>query len=357
MVSSYTFNNITAGHTIAATFNPTTVSFAIITENLGTETAGTTFSVTITVKDFEGNTATGYAGSHKIIWSWNASNSPNDRPPTIAADGDQTFSNGAVMVTGFILTNSSETPTITATVGSVSGATAPVTVTAGALNSITITPASADIAAGENQTFSAQGYDQYNNEISGLTYIWSVIAGEGSIDSGLFTAGTTAGTTATVEAESSPVSATAPVTVTAGVLDQFTFAYIDFAVSGTKEEGKPAKTKPFFITIYAKDASENTVTGYTGTGILTLIDGNGATITGTEIKKVPIVIYDKAGITVNFGDGDYAVNGVWERKVTIGASSAEFLGLDKGDPNAFVSIKITTDNGTTGMSNYFIVTD
>ena len=356
-VSSYTFNNVTADHTIEATFNPTAVSFAVITENLGTETAGTAFSVTIIAKDIEGNTATVYTGSHNIIWSWNASNSPNDTPPTMAAYGDQTFSNGAVTVTGFILTNSGETPAITATVGSVSGTTAPVTVTAGVLNSITITPTSADVVAGENQTFSAQGYDQYNNEISGLTYTWSVIAGGGSIDSGLFTAGTTAGTTATVEAESSPVSATATVTVTTGILDQFTFAYIDFAVSGTKEEGKPAKTKPFFITIYAKDASENTVTGYTGTGTLTLIDGNGATITGTEIKKVPIVIYDKAGITVNFSDGDYAVNGVWERQVVIGASSANFLGLVKGDPQAFVRIKIATDNGTTGVSNEFIVTD
>ena len=272
--ASYTFSNVTENHNISASFNPAAVSFAVTTENLGTETAGTAFSVTITAKDIEGNTATGYIGSHNIIWSWTASNPPDGTAPTKPADGDQTFSDGTVTVTGFTLTNSSETPTITATeiVSSASG----------------------------NST----------------------------------------------------------VTVNSGTLASFAFAYIDFAC--TKTEGMPGKNKPFAITITAKDASENTVIGYTGTGTLTLINN----ITGTAFPRVyidKVVIVISSGTyedetTVKFNDG--LLDGVWTGTVIIGASSADFLYLSKGSCLALVRIKITApDNGPTRESDPFIVTD
>ena len=379
-VDSYTFTDVTVDHTISASFNPAAISFAVTTKNLGTETAGTAFSVTITAKDIEGNTATGYTGSHKIIWSWNATNSPNDTAPTKPIDADQTFSvAGAVTVTGFTLTNSSETPTITATMGSVSGTSPTITVDSGALASFTFDAVSAQTAGiGFNVGLSG-AKDAYGNTVDGSYNVaWSTnasnapdttaptVAGEGNQT---FIAGavTVTGFTLTNSSETPTITATiddVPVTssafaVDSGALASFTFAYIDFAVSGTKEEGKPAKTKPFFITITAKDANDNIATGYAGTGTLTLTDGNGAPITDTFSNKVPIVIYDKAGVIINFSDGVYAVNGVWERQVVIGASSADFLGLEKGSPEAFVRIKIIDDydNDTTEESNTFIVTD
>lgn len=226
VVSSYTFTNVTADHTISASFNPAAVSFAVTTENLGTETASTAFSVTITAKDIEGNTATGYTGSHNIIWSWTASNSPESTEPTKPADGDQTFSNGAVTVTGFILTNSSETTAITATANGAAGTTPDITVNAGALN-------------------------------------------------------------------------------------KFTFANI----------GEQQKSVSFYIIITAKDAVNNTVTSYAGTGTLTASTGTGT------ISPISTGVF---------------TSGVWAGDVTI---------TDKGDP---VVIEIV-DNGITGKSNDFKV--
>ena len=73
---------------------------------------------------------------------------------------------------------------------------ASVTVTAvtPSLDHITIIPASATLAVGGTQQFSAQGYDANNVAISGLTYFWAA-AGTGTITAtGLFTAGNTPGT-------------------------------------------------------------------------------------------------------------------------------------------------------------------
>lgn len=70
-----------------------------------------------------------------------------------------------------------------------------VTATAGPLDHVVITPASATVVVGATQQFTAQGYDASNVAISGLTYTWSVIASGGSIGitTGLFQAGTITG--------------------------------------------------------------------------------------------------------------------------------------------------------------------
>ncbi len=66
----------------------------------------------------------------------------------------------------------------------------------GAVHHITITPASANVVAGERQQFTAIAYDVNNNPISGLGLDWSVVNGGGTIlsSTGRFTAGTTLGT-------------------------------------------------------------------------------------------------------------------------------------------------------------------
>jgi len=56
-----------------------------------------------------------------------------------------------------------------------------------------------------------------------------------------------------------PTAASSSVSVTAGDLHHFTFAHI----------GEQEEEDSFSITIYAKDANDNTVIGYTGTGTLT----------------------------------------------------------------------------------------
>lgn len=70
-------------------------------------------------------------------------------------------------------------------------ATATITVTPGALAEITINPHSDPefVVEDSTKTFSAEGFDQHSNEISGLTFTWSVIGDIGTVDAnGKFTA-------------------------------------------------------------------------------------------------------------------------------------------------------------------------
>jgi len=99
------------------------------------------------------------------------------------------------------------------------------------LATITVTPASPTLTAGNTQQFTAVGKDADGNNVS-ITPTWSVEAGGGTIDAnGMFTAGSTAGTfTNTVKATSGGVSGTASVTVTAAapsVVGDFNLQSID----------------------------------------------------------------------------------------------------------------------------------
>ncbi len=94
---------------------------------------------------------------------------------------------------------------------------ATVTVSAGALQRIAVTPFQASIGAGAAQQFTAVGTDAAGNSVA-ITPTWAVIAGGGRIDanSGLFTAGAVAGTyTATVQALNAGIEGLATVTIVA----------------------------------------------------------------------------------------------------------------------------------------------
>lgn len=115
------------------------------------------------------------------------------------------------------------TNTVKATSGGVSG-TATVTVLAGPLATITVTPANlASLVINTTQQYTAVGTDASGNVVA-ITPTWSVVASGGAISSaGLFTAGTLAGTFAnTVKATSGSLSGTATVTVIAGSLATLT---------------------------------------------------------------------------------------------------------------------------------------
>jgi beta-glucanase (GH16 family) len=81
------------------------------------------------------------------------------------------------------------------------------------LNSIAVTPATASITNGATQQFTAQGKDQFGNNIL-TSFTWSTTGGGTVSTSGLFTA-TTVGGPFTVKATSGSISGSASVTVTA----------------------------------------------------------------------------------------------------------------------------------------------
>src|ERR1700704_1380863 len=84
------------------------------------------------------------------------------------------------------------------------------------ITSLTVAPASATLAAGGTQQFTVVTKDANGKTITGTTPTWSVVAGGGTISAtGLFTAGTTAGTyTNTVAVTCSGVTSFATVIIT-----------------------------------------------------------------------------------------------------------------------------------------------
>jgi hypothetical protein len=108
---------------------------------------------------------------------------------------------------------------VTATSGAISG-TADVTVIAGPLVTITVTPNPVTVETGEQQQFTAVGTDAGGNVVP-ITPVWSTTNPPGTIDAGtgLFTAGLTTGVFPnSVVATQGTIFGTATVTVTAPVV-------------------------------------------------------------------------------------------------------------------------------------------
>ena len=109
------------------------------------------------------------------------------------------------------------TNTVQASSGGISG-NATVTVTAGPLATITVSPNPSTMTTGGTQQFTATGADANGNAVA-ITPTWAVVNGGGTIDAttGAFTGGAVAGTYSnTVKATSGAISGTATVNITSG---------------------------------------------------------------------------------------------------------------------------------------------
>ena len=188
---------------------PRTLATIAVTPAAPTLTAGSTQQFTAVGKDADGNVMS-------ITPTW-----------TVSAGGG-TIDDSGMLTAG----STAGSFTVTATSGSVSG-TSTVTIASSALPvaTITLTPATATLAEGATQQFTAVGKDA-NGDVVAFTPTWSVTADGGTIDTdGLFTAGSTPGTFAnTVSVTNGTVTATATVTVTApapDVVGDYTLESID----------------------------------------------------------------------------------------------------------------------------------
>ncbi|CAN5455314.1 hypothetical protein BH09GEM1_BH09GEM1_44770 [soil metagenome] len=194
-----TSGNISAVATVTIVAGP--LATIVVTPNPTTLQVGATQQYTAVGKDASGNVV-----AFTPTWS------------VIAGGG---AISGAGLFTAGTLAGT-YTNTVQASALGIIG-TATVTVTAGPLASIVVTPNPMTLAAGATQAYTAAGKDASGNAVA-ITPVWSVAAGGGLISAaGVFTAGTTPGTfTNTVKATSGSVSGTATVTVTAGALATIT---------------------------------------------------------------------------------------------------------------------------------------
>jgi hypothetical protein len=110
--------------------------------------------------------------------------------------GSGTINPTGLFATGTVTgSNTVEVLAVQGTTVKLASASVTVVTTIGLLHHIQVTPANVTVAPGGIKQFTAQGYDQANVPIAGLTYNWSVSSGGGAIStSGQLTAGTTTGT-------------------------------------------------------------------------------------------------------------------------------------------------------------------
>ena len=152
-------------------------------------------------------------------------NDANGHPITVTPTWSVVHGGGTITADGLFTagdTSGTFENTVVATVGSVSSSST-VTVTAGALASITITPDTVTLAVGATQHFVAVGKDSHGNVVDIPNRVWSVCDG-GTIDtSGTFTAGATPGSfPQAIHVFSGSTSASASVVVTVGPLATIT---------------------------------------------------------------------------------------------------------------------------------------
>jgi hypothetical protein len=151
-----TINGATGSFTVAP---GAASSFSLPTP--AAQTAGTAFNVTLTAVDASGNTATGYTGAHAITFTGPA-RSPSGASPTYPAP--VTFTNGAG--TASVTLVDAQSTTLTATQGSINGATGSFTVNPGAVSALVFTTAAVSGTTSSTATLgpiTVQEQDTYGN--------------------------------------------------------------------------------------------------------------------------------------------------------------------------------------------------
>ena len=161
-----------------AAVNSTTVSVTVnippldhfVFSSVGTQTAGTSFSVTITAKDASNNTLTNYVGT----------NSLNVSTGTINPISTGVFSSG--VWSGSVIVNSAGSGvTLFTTSSGMSGTSNSFTINPGALNKFTFSTINSPQTAGSVFTITVSAKDAYGNNVTSYTGTPSLIYSDGSI--------------------------------------------------------------------------------------------------------------------------------------------------------------------------------
>src|SRR3989344_5444173 len=186
--------------------------------------------------------------------------------------------------------------------------------TVGAFDHITVTPSgSQSVAIGATITFSAQGYDLNNNPVSGLTFVWAVVAGTGSgnISSDGTLTSVTSGTLM-VTATSGAITGSSGIVTVTNVPPSF-----DAIANQSVDENSSSQNK--YITNVSASESDQTVTMSAVSSNTELIpnpviSGSGSTRT---LEYAPSTnMAGTATITVTADDGQ-ANNNTYARIFTI----------------------------------------
>lgn len=264
------------------------------------------------------------------------------------------------------------------------------------LDHVILSPINVTLPTEGTQQFTAIGQDSANATVTGVTYTWSVIAGDGTITpSGLFTASDTAGTsTVQVVTTKDIITRTATATVTVvvpGPLDHVALApnTATIAVNGTQQftavgqdlVNVPATNVSYAWSVIAGTGTINASGLYTaaatpGTSTVkviatqgTITKSNTATVTVVVPGTLDHVVLTPATVNLGFGETqqfiaisqDFAntavtdVNYTWA--VTAGSGTISNSGLfTAGGTVGTSTVKVTATQGAIVKSATAIIT-
>ncbi len=297
---------------------PATVDYFVISPITSPQVAGTSFSITLTAKDIYGNKATGFSGTVSI----------SDGTGTLSPATSGSFT-GGVRSEPVRITHTASDVVISIDDGANHiGVSNTFNVKSGSLNRFSIASIPAQ-ATGLPFTLSLTAEDEYGNIVTDFSGSGARVdidhTGVGPItptQSGDFTNGLWSGTVTVSQAQNSDqISVIRSGGSETGLSNNFSVSpsSVDhFAISAIG--ASQTAGVPFVITVTAKDASGNTVTGFTD--IVTLSDQTGSI---TSLTNLPVS------------------NGVWSGSVTI----------EKSWQNDFLTV---TGVGISSNSNLFNVT-
>jgi hypothetical protein len=266
------------------------------------------------------------AGEAALIYTWATTGSP-PAAVTFSPNGTNAAKNSTATFT------KAGAYSIQATIKDAKGltVTSSVNVTVNAMfTSITVSPASASVAAGGTQTFTATGKDQFGTAlVSQPSFTWTVTGG-GTIGStsGIFTAGAVAGGPFTVTAASGAKSGTASVSVfinapptvataASATPNPVTATTTSLSVLGADDGGEAALTyswattgsPPAAVTFSANNtnAAKNSTASFSKAGsysfTVTIKDSSNATVTSsvnvTVNQTTTTVVITPASAVVN----------------------------------------------------------
>ena len=322
--------------------SPLPVASVTVSPSSATIVVGGTVLLVATLQDANGSALTGRS------ISWTSSN------PGVAT----------VSSSGLVSAASTGSATITATSEGQS-ASAPVSVTSVPVASVSVSPTTASVQAGQTVQLSATPKDANGNALTGRAVTWATGNGAvATVSSAGLVSGVAAGT-ATITATSEGHSGTATVTVTLVPVASVTVtpSPASVQVSGTIQ-----------LTATLKDANGNVLSGRTiawrsdnagmasvnGTGLVTGVAAGSATITATsEGHSVPVPVtvtgsQSGSGVTyyrTNFNDG---TTGALDVYAYGGGSCAK--STDYRDAGSAYSMKCTIpaiDYGAAALQAWF----
>ncbi|WP_205753045.1 Ig-like domain-containing protein [Aquirufa beregesia] len=360
----------------------------------GTQTAGTSQTLTITAKDAQGNTVTTYTGAKSLTFSGaNSSSSPVTTAKVGSTDfgtaTSLTFSNG--VATASMSLYKVESASISVTDGSLTasgGGELAVSVSVGSFAKFSLAmsdPQTSGTAFTGTNTLTAQ--DAYGNTVTGFSAATNNVTVTSSLTGSItglsgtdklssasdFSSGVAnlsslglkfTGTSGSGTFTFSPATG-APVTSGSITLNSGAATKLIITGSGSQVAGASQT-----ITITAKDASGNTATTYSGAKSITFSGANASsspatspTVASTDlgtatsltfsngVATATLALYRAESATVAVSDGSLVATGLDRLSITVGESSLSKFALNFSSPQNS-GVAFTSTNTITAQDAY-----